>query len=186
MRGWTGLRLKLLFFKMDPLESEVKAQVLASGHHIIVESLVKNLVFPLEPQSRLQTLGRGRAELCPGNRHRRWEHVDLWLSACAFLRVTPSLRAVAASPCLSTAWDGTKARRIWEGGPQPTAELQKPGWASGLTESAIGDQEVTRDSGNGQAGITWYSPVASGGPDTSLSVLGIWLRTQTDLSQESE
>ena len=71
---------------MYPLESEVKAHVLASGPHIIVESLVKNLVFPLkEPQSRLRTLGRDRAELCPGNRHRRWAHADPWLSACGQL-----------------------------------------------------------------------------------------------------
>lgn len=70
---------------MYPLESEVSAQVSASGHHIIVESLVKKVVFPhKEPQSRLGTLGRGGAEPRPGA-DTAGEHTSPRLPACGQL-----------------------------------------------------------------------------------------------------
>lgn len=58
---------------MYQLESEVNAQTLASGHRIIVGSLVKNLVFPLkEPQIRFQTLDRRQSRAASWERkHRR-------------------------------------------------------------------------------------------------------------------
>lgn len=138
---------------MYQLESEVNAQTLASGHRIIVGSLVKNLAFPLkEPQVRFQTLDRRQNRAASWERkHRRWAHSDP-----GFLPVA-SFRAVSASQCPSTAWsawDEAEAEETWEVDPLPTAGQQTPGWGSG-------------DSGTRHSGIAWHSRVAGAGADTS-------------------